>query len=418
MSPGSRIVATLPAAATGQVRKTRRRAVSAAQRGWSRWLGEPRNTVFLVLAAALSIGGGRKLLQWWSARATVARLGEPNLTVEEIEAASNHGRAPLMDLFRILTTGETESLRQAAGRSLAILWAQDNLIVEEEKALLLRGFVTHWRARRRYPRQMRSAIPIVISYGVPFLNHAGQGVGAEHLEWSHRVTGTRRAAHESFTPWKAGAARAEIDLIPGDFDTNGPHRLVLQSRVRTRGLTDTWELDLPQIPFQIEFDPALTPDALYTLADAPREESIARAVRLEAIEPNESGTVEYLPLNAEFAFRSPPSLRVSTPLPCDLAHSLEIEIEGVAGRFGAGAVVLSGQGQIPNSVLEERSEGRSFPLGPIDAVPREALDRPGTRRVRAFLKADPDRGWGDPDIRSIWPGTLETDWVNVEVVRR
>jgi hypothetical protein len=320
----------------------------------------------------------------------------------------------LIDLFRILTTGETEPLRQAAGRSLAILWAQDNLIVEEEKALILRGFATNWRARRRYPRQMRAAIPISISYGVPFLNHGSEGVGAENLEWSHRIMGTRRATHESFTPWKAGAAQAEIELIPGDFDTNGPHRLVLHPRVRTRGLTDTWELDLPQIPFHIEFDPALNPDALFTLADASREESLARAVRLEAIEPNDAGTVEYLSLTEEFAFRDAPSLLVGTPLPCDLAHSLEIEIDGVAGRFEAGAVVLSGQG----SAREEGPEFRTFPLGPIGAVPRDAIDRPGSRRVRAILKADPDRGWGDPDIRSIWPGTLETDWVNVEVVRR
>jgi hypothetical protein len=334
--------------------------------------------------------------------------------VEDIEAASDHGRAPLMDLFRILTTGETEPLRQAAGRTLAFLWAQDNLIIEEEKALILRGFAANWRARRRYPRQIRASIPIVISYGVPFLNQGSQGVGAENLEWSHRILGTRRATHESFTPWKAGAARAEIDLIPGDFDTNGPHRLVLHPRVRTRGLTDAWELDLPQIPFHIEFDPALTPDALFTLADAAREESIAQAVRLGAIEPNESWPGEYLALNDEFAFRDAPALLVRTPLPCDLAHSLEIEIDGVAGRFEAGAVVLSGQG----SAREEGPEFRTFPLGPIGAVPRDAIDRPGSRRVRAILKADPDRGWGDPDIRSIWPGTLETDWVNVEVVRR
>lgn len=414
MTPGSRIAATVPAAATGQIRKNRRRAAGAAQRGWSRWLGEPRNTVFLVLASALSIGGGRKLLQWWRARATVARLGEPNLTVEAVEAASNHGRAPLMDLFRILTTGETEPLRQAAGRSLAILWAQDNLIVEEEKALVLRGFTTHWRARRRYPRQIQAPVPITVSYGVPFLNHGSKGVRPENLEWSHRVMGTRRATHESFTPWKAGSAQAEIDLIPGDFDTNGPHRLVLQPRVRTTGLTETWELDLPQIPFQIEFDPVLTPDALFTLADAAREEVIVRAVRLEAIDPNESRTVEYLTLNDQFALRDAPMLRVTTPLPCDLAHSLELEIEGVAGRFGAGAVVLSGQG----TARDEQVAVRTFPLGPIAAVPAEAIDRPGTRRLRAILTADPDRGWGDPEIRSIWPGTIETEWVEVEVVRR
>ncbi|WP_406695773.1 hypothetical protein V5E97_32715 [Singulisphaera sp. Ch08] len=417
MTPGSRIVATLPVAATGQIpiRKSRRRSdPSAVPRGWSRWLGEPRNTVFLVLASALFLGGGRKLLQWWRARAIVERLGEPNLTVEAIDAASGHGRAPLMELFRILTTAETESLRWAAGRALAVLWAQDNLIVEEEKALLLRGFTTTWQARRRYPRQIQGAIPITVSYGIPFLIEGGVGVGPEHLEWSHRIMGTRRAAHESFTSWKAGVGLAKFDLIPGDFDTNGPHRLVLQTRVRTHKLTDAWELDLPQIPFHIEFDSILTPEALFTLADASREAALARAVQLESIETNESNAVEYLPLNEEFAFRNAPQLRVMTPLPCDLAHTVEIEIEGVSGRFPGGAVVVSGQGATP----ESPAEVRRFPLGPIEAVPHDVIDRPGTRRVRAILKADPDRGWGDPEIRSIWPGTLETAWVNVEVARR
>lgn len=417
MTSGRRIVATLPVAATGQVpiRKSRRRSEpSDTPRGWSRWLGEPRNTVFLVLASALLFGGGRKLLQWWRARTIVARLGEPSLTAEAIEAASCHGRAPVMDLFRILTTAESEPLRWAAGRALAVLWAQDNLIVEEEKALLLRGFATTWRARRRYPRQLHAPIPISISYGVPFLTETGMGVGPENLEWSHRIMGTRRATHESFTPWKGGAGHATFDLIPNDFDTNGPHRLVLQARARTSGLTDAWELDLPQIPFHIEFDPALNPDALFTLADASRGEALARAVELEPIKANESEAAKYLPLNEEFAFRDAPQLRVTTPLPCDLAHTVEVEIEGVSGRFAGGSVVVSGQGSIP----EPQTESRRFPLGPIEAFPHEAIDRPGTRRVRAILKADPDRGWGDPDIRSIWPGTLETDWVNVEVVRR
>ena len=38
--------------------------------------------------------------------------------------------------------------------------------------------------------------------------------------------------------------------------------------------------------------------------------------------------------------------------------------------------------------------------------------------LRARLVPDPDRGWADPEVRSIWPGTIVTDWVEVEVVRR
>lgn len=417
MTPGRRIAATLPVAVTGEVptRKSRRRsAPTDLPRGWSRWLGEPRNTVFLVLASALLLGGGRRLLQWWRARSVVARLGDAELSVEAIEAAANHGRAPLMDLFRILTTAESETLRSAAGRALATLWAQDNLIVEEEKALILRGFATTWRARRRYPRQLQAPIPIAVSYGVPFLAESGDGVGPENLEWSHRIMGTRRASAESFTPWRAGAGLATFDLVPGDFDSHGPHRLVLQARVRTRGLTDTWELDLPQIPFHIEFDSVLTPEALFSLADTTRSEALARSVQLEPVEANPSDTASYLPLNEEFALRDAPQVRIHTPLPCDLAHALEIEIEGIPGRFAAGAIVLSGQGSVP----EPATATQRFPLGPIAPLPRDAIDRPGTRRIRVRLTADPNRGWGNPDIRSIWPETLETDWANVEVIRR
>jgi hypothetical protein len=34
------------------------------------------------------------------------------------------------------------------------------------------------------------------------------------------------------------------------------------------------------------------------------------------------------------------------------------------------------------------------------------------------LEANADLGWTDPDIRSVWPGTIETVWINVELVRR
>jgi len=38
--------------------------------------------------------------------------------------------------------------------------------------------------------------------------------------------------------------------------------------------------------------------------------------------------------------------------------------------------------------------------------------------MRVILSADPDKGWADPEIRSIWPGRIVTDWVDIRVVRR
>lgn len=417
MGSGFRIVAILAALSAGQVRRSRRRKIQApGVPSWSQWLGDPRSAVLLVLASALGLGGGRKLLQWWRARAAVERLGLPEPAVEDVEAASGHGRAAIMDLFRILGTAETEPLRTAAGRSLATLWGQDNLIAEEEKALVLRSFSAAWQARRRYPRALRAPIPITVSYGIPFLRSRaeGPGIGVENLEWSHRILGTCRADDESFSPWKPGAGHAEFTLIPGDFETDGPHRILLHARVRTAGLTDAWELDLPQTPFHLEFDPRLLPESLLTLADEPRGEWIARAVRLESVEIDESQAATYLPLNDSFAIRNPPPLAVTTPLPCDLAHAVALEIEGTEGRLEAGAVVLSGQGQAG----EQPAAIRRFPLGPLVPLAADAIERPGTRRLRAILTADPDRGWADPEVRSIWPGTIETEWVEVQVVRR
>jgi hypothetical protein len=38
--------------------------------------------------------------------------------------------------------------------------------------------------------------------------------------------------------------------------------------------------------------------------------------------------------------------------------------------------------------------------------------------MRVILTADPELGWTDPEVRSLWPGTIETRWVEVEIVRR
>ena len=105
---------------------------------------------------------------------------------------------------------------------------------------------------------------------------------------------------------------------------------------------------------------------------------------------------------------------MTTPLPSDLAHTVEVEFEDVPGRFAAGEVVLSGQG----TGRAEPEASRRFPLGPLAPLPPDAIDRPGPRRMRVILSADADKGWADPEIRSIWPGRIVTDWVDVRVVRR
>lgn len=435
-----------------------RRRPPAPSPSWIGWIGDSRNGVFLVLALALFFGGGRKWLQAIRARRAVDRLDGERPDLEAIAEAANHGRSAVVELFRLLGSAHDGLIRDAAGRALAVLWKEDQLIPEEEQALVTRGFVATWKARRRYPRALVRPIPIAIEFGVPFLTDGERGVGPGSLEWSYRVLGTDRVSLETFGPWRAGPGRAEFALDPTDFGPDGPHRLVLHARVRTTGLTTPWEREMPKVPFSFEFDPLLAPDALLTLPDEARAAEMAAAVSLNFLAPEMSGASEnaapsesafegtedddlalddearrgpvsklkaiavcpseldapgYLPLNADFAVREPPALEVRGPLPCDLAHTLFLEVEGWPRLLPAGEVVHLAARSRPAEEDVVR-----FPLVLSESLPAEAIDRPGDRRVRAVLTVDPHRAWAHPEVRSVWPGSIETGWITVRVVRQ
>jgi hypothetical protein len=380
---------------------------------WERWVGDPRNAVLFVLAAVVLLGGGRRLLQARRARRAVTQLEREDVTPEEIELASTLGRAGLLELFRLLEEGRSPEVRSAAGHALSVLWARDELIPEEEKALVRRGFEANWIARRRYPRELRIDIPIGVDYGVPFLKEGSRGVAPGNIEWSHRVTGAKRASLEVFSPWSAGPGSTHFSIVPDDFEGNGPHRLVLETKARVTGLTDTWELALPHVPFRFEFDPLLTVDSLLASPDETRAAVFDQAVRLVRASDDDSAPPTILNLNERMAIRNPPSIVVTPPLPCDLAHSLSIEIEGVAGTFAGGELIAAGVAS------GSRISGPlSFPIGPLAPIPPEAIERPAHRKLRVRLTPDPARGWANPDVRSIWPGTIESAWVEVDVIRR
>lgn len=377
---------------------------------WRALFTGPRNLVWVVLGAVVLIGVGRRLLQSWRARGAVARLRENTVSLDDIGAAADHGRAGLEELFQLLTAGATESQRQAAGRALSTLWARDELIAEEEKGLVLRGFDLHVHARKRYPRGLKAEVPVTLEYGLPFLDSDGSGIRPACLEWSHRVLGARRAGLEQDSPWTPGPVRATFTIVPDDFDDDGPHALVAQVRVRTAGLTDSWELALPHARFGFEFDPVLRVEALLALPDERRAAEFSGRVRLAAAQ---SGAVpSFLPLSDTLALRGPPMLEVDLPLPADLAHEVALEFEGFPGRYSAGVLIVSGQGG------RRAGPGPTFRQG-LDAPPLAVpFERPGRQRMRAVLSADPHRAWADPDVRSLWPGPIETGWVEVEVVRR
>ncbi len=371
-----------------------------------------------MLLLIVVIGGGRKLLRGWRGRGAIGRLDDADVTPEAIEAAAEHGRAGLMDLFRILATAERAEVRRAAGHALSVLWARDELIAEEEKGLVRRGFQVHWKARRRYPRALRAPIPMAVSYSVPFLRDGGPAASIPRTS-NGRTRSSAPAAlrlEVPYSPWVAGHGIARFELIPSDFETDGPHRVVLQSRVRTRGLTDPWELELPHVMFNFEFDPRLDVNALLALPDETRARGhrpgrSARGAARSAATDGEAPA--FHAINETLAVRDLPTIEVVTPLPCDLAHAIELEFQGVPGPAAAGALTLSGQGEPAASPQSHR-----FPIGPVAPIPAGAIERPGTRAVRVRLVPDPDRGWADPDVRSIWPEPIVTEWVDVEIVRR
>ena len=379
--------------------------------GWTDYLRDPRSAVLAFLVSVFLIGGGRKVLQGIRARRLVAALGGSSPVVADVEAAPEHGRAGLIDLFRLLGTADRPEVRDAAGRALARLWRADELIVEEEKAVVRRGYAATWHARRTYPRALAVPIPIRVEFGVPFLVDQAGAVGPEHLVWSYRLLGTGRASLEEWTEAAPGVPSARFALIPDDFATLGPHRLALHARVRTVGLTDTWELDLPHIPFSFEFDPHLAVDALLTLPDAARATRFAGAVGLVARDEAATDSAPPLALGDDLVLRDPPSVQLRGPLPCDLAHRLGVEFEGVLGTFGAGSVV---------AVAADLADGlvATVPLGAVEDFSPDAIDRPGPCRLRVVLTADPSLGWGDPAVRSVWPDSITTGWVDGKIIRR
>ena len=198
-------VGLLARVALGQIPKPGR----PARRGSARrvgWLIDPRNAVLVALGSVLIFGGGRRGCNCAESRRAVELLGEPGVSAETIREASKAGRAALHELFRILGTARTPREREAAGRALADLWAQDQLIAEEEKAIVTRGYDVSWCARRRYPRRLRGPFPFAVAFGVPFLEGEGPGVSPKNLQWTTRVRARAAPTWRSSAPGRRGTA--------------------------------------------------------------------------------------------------------------------------------------------------------------------------------------------------------------------
>lgn len=383
---------------------------------------DPRRWLFLAVVGFLVIGGGRKWLHGRKGRALADKLADGSATVEETRDAYQYGRIVVQDLFRVLTEGTTPDRRQAALSALVRLWKADELIPEEEKAIVTRAFVTNWQLRRKYPRGLTGPLSIRVDYRLP-----ETGVQElddwlrEHLEWSHRVTGTRRASDDQWRKLGSPTPGAGFEIMPADFPEDGPHRLILHPRVNVQGLTDNWQLDLPAQTTSFEWDDHLQSGALKGMPDAIRASQWREMFGIWDTHGSETDAV-HTAIDERFALSFPPEPMISflrpgmahAALPCDLAHQVFLEFESVDGRWYLGDWILAAN----SAACQGESAFFRTPETFRRASNAPRLERAGKYRGRFVLESCPELGWSDPAIRSVWPETLTTDWFEIEVVRR
>ncbi len=387
--------------------RSRNSPTRAQSKSWLHWLFQPRTLVFAILVFGLLLGGGARLRRAIAARRAARRLSDGEVAPDEIEAAAQHGRAALPELMDLLGPGVDATRRMAAARALSRLWAADQLVAEEEQAVVARGHDVHWRARRVYPRALTGNVLVRIEVVIPVIEDTmNPSVKSANLELSARLRGARRLAYESPSPWQPSTGPLAFDLNPADFPGRGPHLLELHSAIRTRDLSSLWQFELPTSSFRIEFDDHLRVDAIFTLHDADREALIQNAVSLDCT--GAPANEPYHLLDETLALARPLVLGIGAPLPCDMVHQVELEFEGHASLpCGTFEWVTS----------DSRSAPASMPLTPVPSKTRLPLPT-GWHKVRAILTPDAHQAWINPDTRALWPGRVVTNWVDLEILRR
>jgi hypothetical protein len=374
--------------------------------------------MLLVVIGIAAVFGLRRFLKVLAARRAIALLEQPAPAISDILSAADHGRAALEPLFRWLGSDQDQSRRAAAGAALSRLWRLDQLVAEEEKALLVRAYEVRWNARRTYPRDIRIPIPIEIRFGTPVLHRDDlPAIEPDWVEWSYRVLGARRAGLELDSPWAPTAQSITFSIIPADFAERGPHRLIFAATARTAPhLSTHWETKLPQVPFTIEFDPALSVVSIQASPDD--EESRNIRERIELAPPAEGGP--HWHLGKAWALDRIPTLQVLPGRPRDLAHRVSIEWEQVTVRLEVGTLIQPADRPRHDPDSSEPT-GAALPIAwrpeSIPDLPSDAFSQAGPVRFRLILEPDPHLAWADPRVRSLWPGSVTSPWCEAAIMR-
>jgi hypothetical protein len=390
------------------------------ERQVSKPFSDPRRWLFLAVVGFLVIGGGRKWLHGRKGRRLADRLHDGTAPIDDIRNANRYGRIVVHDLFRVLTDGKSLEHRAAATEALIKLWRADELIPEEEKAIVTRSFTVDWRIRRKYPKGLTGPIAVVADFGLPELADRELSAWlADHLQWSFRVNGTRRASDDSWHIQDSEHRSVRLTFMGEDFPDAGPHRLILHMKVDTIGLTDQWTLELPAQTISFEFDDKLQLNALAGMPDSARADIMNASVKPRT--GGEHPEPVFSVLDDRFALRNPPVLALRSALPSDLAHCARLELEGVSGQWTIGEWIVASKtisGSDGEQTAQDSLAARHWPERLEPNSESASIERGGHYRARVVLESRPERGWSDPDVRSVWPETITSEWFDVEIVRR
>ncbi|MFM7317670.1 MAG: hypothetical protein ACKO5E_12055, partial [bacterium] len=346
-------------------------------------VGDPRRWVFIAVVAFLLLGGARKWLAASRGRKMADRIADGQASLDEIRQAARHGRAVLPDLLGMLADGKSDEMKSAAFESLIQLWQADELIAEEEKAIITRAFQVEWKQRRKYPRDYDGNFQILGFISLPKIQDESRIVWlSEHLRWETRVTGTRKATDDQWQMIPPDEMQLQIQMESRDFPEDCVHRVMLFTRVTTHGLTSNWTLDLPGQATSFEWDQHLKSAALK--ADFDEKEAL---IMQEALtwdcnaDPDTIGS-QLIALSPGFAIHRPPVALLRIPLPRDLAHDAVLEIDEISSKIKLKNYVIASRG----SAITLQKQFKMIPLEIKRLIDDSAISRAGKYRARINLQ--------------------------------
>lgn len=378
-------------------------------------IGDPRRWVFIAVVAFLLLGGARKWLAASRGRKMADRIADGHASLDEIRQAARHGRTVLPDLLATLADGKSEDLKSAALQSLVELWRADELIAEEEKAIITRAFQIIWKQRRKYPRDYDGKFQIHALMCLPKIHDEScRNWLSQHLRWETRVTGTRKATDDQWRVIPHSEMQLQIHIESRDFPEDCVHRVMFFTRVSTNELTSNWTLDLPGQATTFEWDQHLKSGALKADFDEKEATIMQEALAWERNAEPDTMQPQLVAISSGFAIHRPPLAILTVPLPRDIAHEAVLEIEEVSSNIKLKSYVIASRG----SVTTPHKQRKVIPLEIAGLIDDSAISRAGKYRARINLQPKSEMGWADPEIRSVWPGPLASPWVEIEIVRR